>query len=150
MDTVAFEQIADRFTRGLLDGKYDHYRSAFLLPLRIEPRDGAPYVLADDAALRADWQLYRDAILIQGVTHLVRRVLAITEIQPDWIEVTVETNMLRHAQRIVDPFKTQFVLRPDGADWRIAIVRSSLGHINWTLGRADIVDDRFHVPNPDQ
>lgn len=150
MDTAAFEHIAERITRGLLDGKFDLYRSAFHLPLRVEPRGDIPYVLADEDALRADWQLYRDAILIQGVTDLVRRVLVITKIDPDWIEVAAETNMLRHAQRIVDPFKTQFVLRPVGGDWRIAIVRSSLGHINWTLGRADIVDDRFHNTNPDQ
>ncbi|MFD1507903.1 hypothetical protein [Lacimonas salitolerans] len=144
MDQAGFEQIAERITSGLLEGKYDTYRSAFLLPLRVEPRGGVPYVLADDDALRKDWQLYRDAILIQGVTDIVREVLGIAEIEPDRIEVTVETNMLRHAQRIVDPFKTQFVLQPEGAEWRIAILRSSLGHINWTLGRADIVDDRFH------
>ena len=150
MDTATFEQIAERITRGLLDGKFDLYRSAVHLPLRVEPRGGVPYVLADDDALRADWQLYRDAILIQGVTDLVREVLAITEIETDWIEVTVETNMLRHAQRIVDPFKTQFVLRPCDDGWRIAILRSSLGHIHWTLGRADIVNDRFHDTPPDQ
>lgn len=144
MDAGAFEQIAEMINRGLLDGDYGIYRSAFRLPLRVEPRGGLPFVLADDDALRKDWQLYRDAIAIQGVTDIVREVREIAEIAPDRIEVTVQTNMLRHAQRIVDPFKTQFVLRSEGTEWRIAILRSSLGHINWTLGRADIVDDRFH------
>lgn len=79
----------------------------------------------------------------QGVTDIVRRVLAIHKIEDDWMDVTVETNMLRNALRLVDPFKTQFVLRPSDGEWRIAIIRSSLGHINWTLGRADIIDERF-------
>lgn len=143
MDEAGFERIGERITRGLVQGDFDCYRSAFHLPLRVEPRKGDPYELADDTALRDDWQLYRDAIVIQGVTDIVREVLLIVDLEPDWIEVTVKTNMVKHAQRVVDPFKTQFVLRPADGEWRITVIRSSLGHINWTLGRAEIEDDSF-------
>ncbi|MCM2563876.1 hypothetical protein M8756_12875 [Lutimaribacter sp. EGI FJ00015] len=150
MDAAQFEGLAERITRGLLDGDFDVYASAFRLPLRVVPRNGQSYVLADRASLRDDWALYRDAITIQGVTDIIRGLVAFEVIEPDWIEVLVTTDMLRGAQRVVDPFKTQFVLQPAGDEWRITIIRSSLGHINWTLGRADIVDNRFRPRDPDQ
>ena len=144
MDAAGFAALAERITTGLIDGDFDTYASAFRLPVRMVPRDGDPYDLADRDALHEDWALYRQAIRIQRVTDIDRRVVNIMHVEDDWIEVLAETNMLRGAERVVDPFNVQFVLRPAGGEWRIAMIRSSVGHINWTLGRADIVDTKFH------
>lgn len=150
MHDVIFAELAEKITAALLSGDFALYESALLLPLRVEPRSGEPYTLHDRGALRKDFELYANSIRLQNVTDIYRPVVGIVELDPDWVEVTVETHILRGGERVVDPFKTQFVLRTKDGEWRIATIRSSLGHINWTLGKSEIENNVFRPRNGDR
>ncbi|MEM8729639.1 MAG: hypothetical protein AAGF79_06930 [Pseudomonadota bacterium] len=143
MELSEFTILERNLTRALLTEDFELYRSLFHLPLHNVPRGGEAYDLTTDAALREDFVLYVQALKIQRVTDIYRRVLAISELDTDWVEVTVETNILGSTGRVVAPFHTQFVLRPRDGDWRITQVCSSFGHIRWTRGLADISDGQF-------
>ncbi len=139
-----FNELGDTLTRALLDGNFELYKTVMTIPHRAVPRDGEPYELNTEEELRADFDLYAQALAINHVTDIFRDIVAIMPMEDDRIEVTVETNMLSGAQRIVEPFRTQFELVSQDDDWRITTVRSSLGHINWSRGRAHISrDGRF-------
>ena len=143
MPRAAFSTLSDTLTNALLGRDFALYRTAFCLPVRIEPRKGQAYTLADDAALEADFKLYCDILKAHAVTDIFREEMQVLPLEDDWVEVTFCTHILRHAQRVVEPFNSQFVLRPCDGAWRIAEIRSTLGHINWTLGRAEIDKGRF-------
>ena len=142
MKTADFPALGEKLTRALIDGNFELYESIIHLPLRVAPRDGDPYVLNTVEELKVNFGKYCAAIQANNVTDIFRRPISITELAEDWIEVTVEMHVLSQSGRIVDPFRSQFVLRPQGGEWRIAIIRSSLGYISWTLGRIKIDDDR--------
>ena len=147
MEEDPFQQVKDRLTQALITGNFALYRSVISLPFQVEPRDGKPYVLHSETALEEDFLLYHKVINLHRITDIVREVKHMMKLQEDWVEVTVETNLLSHADRVVGPFKTQFVLRKTPDQWRIASIRSSLGHINWTMGRAEITDQKVFKLN---
>lgn len=133
-----FTIIERALTRALISGDYDLYRSLVHLPITIVPRGGEVQEIRTDAELREDFDLYHQALMSQRATDIYRRVLSFSKMEDDWIEVTVETNLLGTTGRLVDPFHTQFVLRPYDGRWRIVLIRSSFGHLRWTRGLARI------------
>jgi len=140
LDTSAFQAIGDRLTSALISGDFGLYRSLMILPLRVTPRDGEPYTMHSDDALREDFDLYHKIITMHGVTDIFRDVQRVDLVAPDRAVVTLMTHILQRANRLVDPFAARFHLRCQGDDWRITEIESSDGHINWTLGRASVSD----------
>lgn len=138
-----FNDLGDRLTKSLIAGDFSLYRTVMWLPLRIEPRDGAPYTMTTEDALEKDFEMYHRNIKLHHVNDIFRQVLSVAKLAEDWVEVTSEVNLLRNAERVVAPFVTQHVMRLRGDLWRFSIVRSSIGHINWTLGQARIKGGRF-------
>jgi len=143
MPKSSFNAISERLTKALLTGDFDLYQTVMQVPLRVEPRKGQPYELLTIADLEKDFRLYCASLQAQGVTDIFREKKQLVLLEDDWVEVTFVTNILRNAERVVEPFKSQFVLRPREGEWRIAEIRSSLGHINWTLGTAAIESGHF-------
>lgn len=139
MIDAAFQEIGDRLTRALVGGDFALYRSIMALPLRIAPRLSGEYVLEDEAALRADFELYHQIIGLHGVTDIYREVLGDAALPDGRHQVTCRTHILVRANRLVEPFETRLYLRHDSDGWRITEIESSEGHINWTLGRAVIL-----------
>ncbi|WP_417523722.1 hypothetical protein [Marinovum sp.] len=146
---TAFARLSRDLSKALVGGDFELYRSLFRLPVRIERRDGPPYSLTTAAALERDFALYVSALQVHRVTDIDRNVVALEALSEDRCEVTVVTLLLGHGGLAVDPFHTQFVLRRDDAGWRIGEIRSSLGHINWSLGKATIEGRRFRPTPPD-
>lgn len=145
---VEFAKLSEKLTGGLIGNDFGLYSSVFRLPVRIEPRDGAPYVLETEDALRKDMELYVSAMQIHRITDISRDIITIVDLASDWIEVTTVNTLFSHGALAVEPFRTQFVLRDTDKGWRIGTVRSSLGHINWTIGRATIEDKAFRTADP--
>lgn len=138
MPAAAFRALSESLTKALITGDLGLYRSVFRLPLRIESRSGDAYVIADEAGLKRDFDLYRIGIIANGVTDLDRRVISIETIRPDGARICVEMNILHHAERIVQPFQSRFTMQMVGDDWRITAIESAPGHIRWTLGEAPL------------
>lgn len=138
-----FTAVGETLTGALIDRDFPAYRSIFHLPTTVVPRDGAAYTIETDEALRADFELYAQMIALHHVTDIFRVILSQTQTATDRMVVTTQVEMLSHANRVVEPFRTVFSLRhePD-LGWRIERIESSIGHINWTLGRAKITPSR--------
>ena len=137
MDAGGFEVIGNRLTTALLTGDLDLYLRLISIPLRIAAEDAYCYDLQNDAAVAEDFRLYHDVLRLHGVTDIDREVLDIRP-EGDGVLVTCRVNIVAQAKRIVEPFRTDTLLVPDGDDWRIARINSQPGHIDWTLGQARI------------
>ena len=136
MQDRPFSELGDLLTRALIAGDFALYQSILTLPMKFTPRDGKPYVLHDLDALREDFDLYVSIIRLHGVTDIYREIRDHELTGPREMTVQVMTHILVRANRLVDPFRTSFLLRQDADRWRIAEIESSEGHLNWTLGRA--------------
>jgi hypothetical protein len=134
----AFRSIGELLTKALIGGDFDLYRSILTLPVRFTPREGKAYVLQDEAALRADFDLYVSIIRLHGVTDIYRQVVSYEPVEDGKVWVNVMTNILVRALRLADPFPTRMLLRRTEDGWRIAEIETSEGHLNWTMGRAGL------------
>lgn len=147
MDKAVFLDLGERLTRALLTGDFDLYRQVMHLPLEIEPRGGKSYVLESAAALRQDFDLYREHIALHGITDIYREVIEIERPAPDTAFAIVRMNILAGGRRVVPLFLAMFtMLRGDDGASRFAKIQSSLGHINWTLGKGGITEGDFDLP----
>lgn len=132
---AAFQGIGDKLTAALLSGDFALYRTLVALPLTITPRTGETYVIADEAALKLDFDLYHMVLGVNGVTDIFRDVVESTQVSAHDAEIKVMTHILEHANRVADPFVTRFFLADVGGRWVIREIESSPEHINWTLGK---------------
>ena len=141
MTPSEFTIVERNLTRALITGDFELYKTLIHLPAVVVPRGGHAQEIRTDAELREDFDLYVQALQIQRATDIYRKILNFALMEDDWVEVTVETSILGSTGRIVEPFHTQFVLRPYGGRWQIVLVRSSFGHLRWTRGLARITPD---------
>ena len=140
MVAAVFHDLGERLTKALLSGDFALYRSVFWLPLRIESRGSDSYELNTEAVLHRDFDLYRIALTVNGVTDIVRRLRFFEAASPEEVTVHVEVEILRGAQRLVRPFPSRFSMRHQG-EWRFDAIQSAPGHIRWTLGQGPLDDD---------
>jgi hypothetical protein len=138
MPDKAFQDIGDRLTAALISGDYALYRALFALPLVIVPRGAEPVVLATDEDLRADFDLYRQSLVQQGITDIYRDVQRVDMVAPHRAEVFILTHIMQRAHRIVAPISARFGLIQRGDRWLIAEIESDDGHIKWSMGEASL------------
>ncbi len=138
MPERAFHELGDLLTKALIFGNFDLHRSILTLPVRFAPKDGKAYVLSDEAALREDFDPYVSIIKLHGVTDIYRQFLGHESLDDGMISVRWITHILVDARRLADPFATRMLVRREEGGWRITEIESSEGHLNWTLGRADV------------
>ncbi len=143
MPRQVFAALGETLTQSLLSGDFAAYASVMALPLRITPRGDPAYVLQTEDELRADFQLYHDNLKGRGVTDIFRHVVEITVVGASHLRVRCNVHIMVHAQRIVDPFETRFLLveRLDG--WLISEIESVRGHIRFSLGLSEIKGGAF-------
>lgn len=137
MPAAAFEALSERLTKALISGDFAQYRPVFWLPLRIESRAADSYVLNTEAGLKRDFDLYRIALTVNGVTDIVRRLRFFEADSPETVTVHVEVDILRGAERLVRPFPSRFLMCHQG-EWRFSAIESAPGHIRWTLGQGPL------------
>lgn len=138
-----FAAVGETLTRALLDGDFPAYAGVMALPLTITPRGDTPYVLHTLADLQADFQLYHDNLKGRGVTDIFRHINEITVLDDAHLRVRCTVHIMVHAQRIVDPFETWFVLVEAAQGWLISEIDSVRGHIRFSLGLSEIKDGAF-------
>ena len=143
MSAREFRELAERLTKALVEGDFAIYGEVMELPLRIEPRDGSPYTLETEAALKEDFELYCNNIRLHGINDIYREVTEVEEPDETHKIVSCLVNLLRRSGRAVDPFHSVMWMRLGADGWRFHRIQSSLGHINWTLGQAGIDKGSF-------
>lgn len=136
-------------TKALLEADFERYRSVVGLPLKTSPRGGEPYTLETPAALKKDFDLYCDIAKLHRVTDLYRENIEASKTGKDEITASFKLHILCGARQLVQPFTSVHVLKSMPEGWRIRQIISALGHVNWTLGRAEIADGIF-LPTGDQ
>ena len=141
MPERAFRELGDLLTKALIGRNFELYQSILALPVRFAPKDGKAYVLTTETALREDFDLYASIIRLHGVTDIYRQYLGHEPAENGRMAVHWITHILVRGQRLADPFPTRMLVGHDATGWRIAAIDSSEGHLNWTLGRADVSSD---------
>lgn len=133
-----FLKLGEALTKALVTDDFGLYRQTLTLPVRFAGDGGKSYELADEAALKADFDLYVSVIRLYGVTDIYRQLRRLDPAGPDAKYVHWTTHILVRANLLTEPFPTRMLMRngPDG--WQIAEITSSEGHLNWTLGRAKL------------
>ena len=149
MDAAVFLDLGERLTKALVTGDFDLYRQVMNVPIQIEPRGDKPCTLDTEEALRRDFDLYRDHIRLHRITDIHREVIEVERPDEDTAIAIVRMNILSDAQRVVPPFISMMTMRrgKDGVV-RFHKIQSSLGHINWTLGKGGITEGDFDPPRP--
>ena len=140
MPAQAFHALGETLTKALITGDFGLYRSVLSLPMTFTPKYDKPYTLPDEAALRTDFDLYASTLQVHRVTDIYRQVLGFDQLDDGRVWVRLTTHILVSATLLVEPFPTRMLLRRDSDGWRIVEIESSLGHLNWTLGRATVSD----------
>ena len=136
-----FTRLVEDLGAALIAGDFDRYMACVTLPLVVENRAGKDYLFETESALEADFDLYHDVLSTARVTQLIRRILKVEQTSETVILGHFETHMMSNATRIVNPWiaKMQLAMTPHG--WRICRIISSLGHINWSVKKGQILPD---------
>lgn len=134
MPVTGFSEIGDRLTEALITGDFGLYQRVMELPLTIVPLGEDPYVLADEVALRRDFDLYHDVLKLHGVTDIFREVRGVFEEEDGVHRILCRVHIMVHANRIAEPFLSEMRIRLRAGLWRIVEIRSLAAHIDWTLG----------------
>ncbi len=138
MPQTAFQELGEVLTKALISGDFALYQSILTLPMKFTPKDGASYVLTDEAALRDDFDLYVSIIKLHGVTDIYRQVVGIDPVDGQHVVVRVMVHILVRANLLAEPFPSRMLMQRGSDGWRITEIESSEGHLNWTLGRAGV------------
>ncbi len=138
MPVFAFSDIGDTLTRALVTGDFGLYQKVMQLPLTIVPLGEPAYVLHDDAALWRDFDLYHQVLKLHGVTDIFREVRGVIDDGNEIYRIQCRVHVMVRANRIVEPFHSEMLIRMHAGQWQIVEIRSVAAHIDWTLGKADI------------
>ena len=130
MQGRAIQDLTQALTKALPTGDFALYRSILTLRMWFAPTNGKADVLCDEAALRADFDLYVTILKQHGVTDIYRKL------QNDEPGVEGEavvrwlTHILVRANLLANSFERLMRLRWNENGWRIAEIESTRGHLN--------------------
>ena len=126
------EDVLERATRSLFTCDFDEWANATTLPVTLVSREGTS-IPRTSAEKRTHFDLFCAAMQTQQVTDIIRQVMTAERIDPWHIAASYKTEMLRHADRVVDPYHSTMTLLFCGdGQWRASTVLNALGHVNWT------------------
>jgi hypothetical protein len=134
MPVTGFSDIGERLTTALVAGDFGLYQQVMDLPLTIVPLGEDPYILADEPALRRDFDLYHNVLKLHGVTDIFREVRGVFDEGAGVHRIMCRVNIMARANRIADPFMSEMLIRQRAGLWCILEIRSLAAHIGWTLG----------------
>ena len=134
MPVTGFSEIGDHLTEALVSGRFDLYRKVMDLPVTIVPVGEDAYVLANEAELQQDFELYHNVLKLHGVTDIFREVRGAFDEGDGVHRILCRVHIMARANRIAEPFMSEMLIRPRAGFWRIVEIRSLATHIDWTLG----------------
>lgn len=144
MDPTVFIELGERLTKALITQDFELYEQVMDLPLTLEPRGHTPYTLTTIDELRADFDLYCDHIRLHGITDIYREAKEVETLSDDLTVIVCDIHLLSGGARTVPPFTGVMTMHRCADDVvRFSRIQSSLGHLNWTIGRGVIDKGRF-------
>lgn len=124
MPAVNFQAWLDRVGASLFDRDYDTYRDAILLPLTVSTPD-ATHIVADEAGLLQGFTAWVDMMQGLEIDAMIRIARDVEQLGPTLIVGRYQTELLRGATRVTEPFASSMQLRcGDDGMWRCFSVTS--------------------------
>lgn len=136
MPAVNFQQWLDRVGTSLFDGDFDTYRDSILLPLTVATPN-ATHIVDDDAGLLQGFIAWVDMMKGLEIDSMIRIARDVEQLGAALIVGRYETELLRGATRVVEPFASSMQLRcGDDGVWRCFSVTSGFrAAASWPIDR---------------
>lgn len=143
---VICEHLLDLTRRALLEGDFDAFERAFVLPHMHTTLEGTTFL-----ETREDLQdlhaRMTETLALLGVDDIHRVIQSASFVGPDRIVVEVVSHHLRGGQRVSKPFPVYTELLRCGDHWRIAAANYTVGRCNPDIADA-LMPETFPSERP--
>ncbi len=140
MTEAEFQIFLDEGSDCFISGDFAQWASMVVLPFTMVTKDG-PVTLSDLDDLRQNFDLYVAAGRILRIDLISRRAISLEDCGDGTFIGTLETEILSHGARIVEPYTASVLLHNRGGKWKMSTVMSSHGNYQWTeISRHDSGD----------
>jgi hypothetical protein len=136
MPAVNFQEWLDRVGTSLFDGDFGTYRDSILLPLTVATPN-ATHIVDDEAGLHQGFTAWVDMMKGLEIDSMIRTARDVEQLGAALIVGRYETELLRSATRVVEPFASSMQLRRgDDGVWRCFSVTSGFrAAASWPIDR---------------
>jgi hypothetical protein len=126
------QRVVDEVGATLMTGDWDTYAGQVLLPFTLQT-GRATMVIETVDDLREGFNRFHEMIVVQKLTDYIRLVETAQHTAPDMIEGIYVSHLMRHAHRVVEPYRSTMWLREVNGRWKIPHIRNELNNASWPL-----------------
>lgn len=142
------QQWLDDVSDTFFNGDFDGFAAAVALPFVMSTQNSRT-VLNSREDLRAGYDAWVQMIEGHHATHLIRTVREVQRVNPDMITTTYDTELLRHAARLMPGFTSWMMLRRVDGCWKADHLVSGIVNARYPFNVLQ-VDPEAPVPLPDR
>ncbi|WP_375261026.1 hypothetical protein [Palleronia sp.] len=139
MPAIDFQSWLDARSKSFFDQDFDAHLTLVYLPFAIATRT-AVLVVEDEAKLRIGFDAWSDMLKSQKATHMICTARHVEILGDDMMSGTFDTEILRDAVRICDPYRSTATLRKIDGAWKVISIANGLTNSTWP----------FVLPNVDR
>ena len=140
-----FQAWLDRGSDLIMAGDFDTWAGSVELPLIIATA-ASRTVVADEAALRSGFDVWRATVTGNGVTSMVRIAREVSQPSPDTLAGSFEVHLLTRGTRTAPPFNSWALLRRSRDVWRLTHLVSGLANRRYPFSVLRIDPDSAQAP----
>lgn len=139
MREIDFQAWVDARSKSFLDQDFDAHLELVQVPFAIATRT-AVLVVPDLDELRIGFDSWSDMLRSQKATDMICTARQVDSIHDDMISGTFDTEILRDAVRVCDPYRSTATLRCIDGKWKAISIANGLTNSTWP----------FVLPNVDR
>lgn len=132
MDQGMFQDWLDQMGQTFFDDDFAAYADQIELPLAITTLTNSTLV-ADQAQLQIGFDAWRDMMVSQNVTDMVRVARSVSIIGDGLVTAQYRTLLLNNALEVVPPFESTMTLRRCDDGWKSTAVASGMSNISFPI-----------------
>ncbi|SFH14239.1 hypothetical protein SAMN04488020_10781 [Palleronia marisminoris] len=139
MPEIDFQSWIDARSKSFFDYDFDKHLTLVHLPFAIATRT-AVFVVEDEDKLRVGFNAWSDMLKSQRATDMICTARKVDPIGDDMIAGTFDTEILRGAVRVCNPYRSTATLRKVDGTWKAISIANGLMNSTWP----------FVLPNVDR
>lgn len=132
MDQGMFQDWLDQLGQTFFDDDFAAYADQIELPLAITTLSKSTLV-TDQAQLKIGFDAWRDMMVSQNVTDMVRLARSVSIIGDGLVTAQYRTLLLNNALEVVPPFESTMTLRRCDDGWKSTAVASGMSNISFPI-----------------
>ena len=140
-----FQSWLDRGSDLIMAGDFDTWAGSVELPLIIATA-ASRTVVADEAALRSGFDVWRATVSGNGATAMMRIAREVSQPSPDTLAGSFEVHLLTRGTRTAPPFNSWALLRRSRDVWRLTHLVSGLANRRYPFSVLRIDPDSAQAP----